>query len=111
MVCHRFLLAVGATFYSLHLGGDDRTLPRPATAPGLCVSEWSPEGLYDKCVSWIPNTDEIFKLLKKKINQLYSILSTPRPGAVEGLDTAHRTLSNKFEKLLCALFQQTVVGE
>ena len=29
---------------------------------------WSSEGLYDKSVSWIPNTDEILKLLKKKIN-------------------------------------------
>ena len=34
-------------------------LPRPSTAPGLGVCEWSPEGLYDKSVSWIPNTDEI----------------------------------------------------
>ena len=37
-------------------------------APGLGVCEWSPEGLYDKRVSWILNTDEILKLLKKKEN-------------------------------------------
>ena len=41
---------------------------RPSTAPGLVVCEWSPEGLHDKSVSWIPNTDEILKLLKKKMN-------------------------------------------
>ena len=41
---------------------------RPSTAPCLGVSEWSPEGLYDKSVSWIPNTDEILKLVKKKTN-------------------------------------------
>ena len=43
-------------------------LPRPSTAPGLGVCEWSPEGLHDKSVSLIPNTDEILKLVKKKIN-------------------------------------------
>ena len=42
--------------------------PRPSTARGLGVCEWSPEGLYDKSVSWIPNTDEILKLLNKKMN-------------------------------------------
>ena len=42
--------------------------PRPSTAPGLGVCEWSPEGLYDKSVSLILNTDEILKLVKKKIN-------------------------------------------
>ena len=31
---------------------------------GVC--KWSPEGLCDKSVSWIPNTDEFLKLLKKK---------------------------------------------
>ena len=40
--------------------------PRLSTAPGLGVCEWSPEGLHDKSVSWIPNTDEILKLLEKK---------------------------------------------
>ena len=40
--------------------------PRPSTAPGLGVCEWSPEGLYDKNVSLIPNTDEILKFMKKK---------------------------------------------
>ena len=34
--------------------------------PGLGVYKWSPEGLYDKCVCCIPNTDEILKLLEKK---------------------------------------------
>ena len=32
----------------------------------LGVYKWSPEGLYDKSASWIPNSDEILKLLKKK---------------------------------------------
>ena len=41
---------------------------RPSTAPGLGVCKWSPEGLYNKSVSLIPNTDEILKLVKKKIN-------------------------------------------
>ena len=44
--------------------GSDK--PRPSTAPGLGVCEWSPEGLNDKSVSLIPNTDEILKLVKKK---------------------------------------------
>ena len=44
----------------------DRALARPSTAPGLGVCEWSPEGLYDKSVSLIPNTDEILQLVKKK---------------------------------------------
>ena len=38
------------------------------TAPGLGVCEWSPEGLHGKSVSLIPNTDEILKLVKKKMN-------------------------------------------
>ena len=37
-----------------------------ATAPGLGVCEWSPDGLYDKSVSYIPNTGEILKLVKKE---------------------------------------------
>ena len=45
-----------------------RDIPRRSTAPGLGVCEWSPEGLYDKNVSLIPNTDEILKLVKKKMN-------------------------------------------
>ena len=36
--------------------------------PGPGVYKWNPEGLYDKSVSWIPNTDEILILLKKKMN-------------------------------------------
>ena len=39
--------------------------PKPVTAPGLGVCEWSPKGLSDKSVSLIPNTDEILKLVKK----------------------------------------------
>ena len=42
--------------------------PRACTAPGLGVCEWSPEGLYDKTVSLIPNTDEILKFVKIKMN-------------------------------------------
>ena len=41
---------------------------RLSTATGLGVCEWSPEGLYDKSVSLIQNTDEILKLVKKKMN-------------------------------------------
>ena len=41
---------------------------RPSTAPGLGVCEWSTEGLHDKSVSLIPNTDEILKSVKKKLN-------------------------------------------
>ena len=42
--------------------------PRPSTAPVLGVWEWSFEGLHDKSVSLTPNTDEILKLVKKKMN-------------------------------------------
>ena len=45
-------------------GGD----PRPSAAPGLGVCEWRLEGLHDKSVSLIPNTDEILTLVKKKMN-------------------------------------------
>ena len=45
-----------------------RVRPRPSTAPGLGVTEWSPEGLHDKSVSLILNTDEILKFVKKKMN-------------------------------------------
>ena len=38
-----------------------------SSRPG-CLREWSPEGLYDKTVSWIPNTNEILQLVKKKMN-------------------------------------------
>ena len=68
--------------------GAQGVLPRPSTAPGLDVCEWSPEGLYDKSVSLKLNTDEILKLVKKKMNLSDFTLSTPRPGAVEGLGTA-----------------------
>ena len=50
---------------ALNLSGPE---PRASTAPGLGVCEWSPEELYIKSVSLIPNTDEILKLLKKKMN-------------------------------------------
>ena len=62
-----------------------RAEPRPSTAPVLGVCEWSPEGLHDKSLSLIPNTDEILKLVKKKINESDSTLSKPRPIAVERL--------------------------
>ena len=39
---------------------------RLSTDPGLGVCEWSPEGLHDKCVSLIQNTNEILKFVKKK---------------------------------------------
>ena len=42
--------------------------PKLSTAPGLGVCEWSHERLYDKSVSLILNTDEILKLVKKKMN-------------------------------------------
>ena len=48
--------------------GAQGVLPRPSTAPGLGVCEWSLEGLYDKSVSLIPNTDKILKFVKKKKN-------------------------------------------
>ena len=38
----------------------------------LGVCEWSPEGLHDKSVPLIPNTDEILKLAKKK-NELIGL--------------------------------------
>ena len=46
----------------------NQSQPRPSTAPCLRVGEWSFEGLYDKSVSLIPNTDEKLKFVKKKIN-------------------------------------------
>ena len=45
-----------------------RAVPRRSTSPGLSVCEWSPEGLCDKSEYWIPNTDEILQLVKKKMN-------------------------------------------
>ena len=42
---------------------------RPSTAPGEGACEWSPEGLYDKSVSLIPNAVEILKLVKKINNR------------------------------------------
>ena len=46
----------------------DGVQARPSTAPGPGCCKWSSEGLYDKRVSLIPNTDEIIKLVKKKMN-------------------------------------------
>ena len=66
-------------------------MPRPSTAPDLGVCERSPEGLHDKSVSWIPNTDEILKLVMKKMNLSDSTLPTHRPGAIEGLASALQT--------------------
>ena len=48
--------------------GAQVVLPRLSTAPGLDICEWSLEGLYEKSVSLIPNTDEKLKLVKKKMN-------------------------------------------
>ena len=45
-----------------------RVIPLPSTAPGLGVSECTPEGLHDKSVFLILNIDEILKLMKKKMN-------------------------------------------
>ena len=45
-----------------------RAVPRPSTASGLGVCEWSPEGLHYKSVSLILNTDEMLKLVKKNMN-------------------------------------------
>ena len=47
----------------IRLSSVGRTCPRRSTAPGLGA-----EGLHDKSVSWIPNTDEILKFVKKKMN-------------------------------------------
>ena len=44
----------------------------PSTALGLGVCKWSPEGLLDKRVSLIQNTDEILKFVKKK-NELIGL--------------------------------------
>ena len=41
---------------------------RHSLGPGLSVCEWSPEGLLDKSVSLILNTDEMLKFVKKKMN-------------------------------------------
>ena len=44
-----------------------RGRPRPSTVPGLGVCEWCPDGLYDKSVSRIPNTDDNnIKIVNKK---------------------------------------------
>ena len=93
--------------------------PRPSTAPGPGVCEWSPEGLYDKRASWIPNTDEILKSVKKILNLSDSTLSTPRPGAVERLGlpcseqgcvyyTAGRTLCCNIELCWCYIVAVTL---
>ena len=50
------------------LGLEPRALPRSSTASGLYVCECSREELYDNSVTLILNTDEILKLVKKKMN-------------------------------------------
>ena len=47
-----------------HPHGQDQGLLQLQAGLGVC--EWSPEGLYDKSVSLIPNADKILKLVKKK---------------------------------------------
>ena len=51
---------------TLNFNGSE--VARLSTASGLGVCEWSPEGLYHKSVSLIPNTDEKLEILKKKMN-------------------------------------------
>ena len=66
---------------------------RPSTAPGV-----STNGVLNHCMIEVylgyRNINEIKKCLKKKINQSDSTLSTPRPGAVEGIGTAHEGAGN-----------------
>ena len=55
--------------------------PRPSTAPSLSVYKWSPDGLHDKRVSLITNTDKILNYWRKKwINRtpLLWLLCLPR---------------------------------
>ena len=63
-MCHNIMSLPSASNGIKYLRGG----PRPSTASDLGVCEWSPEGLYDKTVSWIPNTDEILKFVKRKMN-------------------------------------------
>ena len=56
------------TFYTVQMELGKGAVARSSTATGLGVCGWSPEGLYDKSVSSIPNTDEILKLLNKNMN-------------------------------------------
>ena len=58
-------LAISSPHHSA-IRGAHWVLPRLSTAPELGVCEWSPEGLHDKTVSWIPNADEILELANKK---------------------------------------------
>ena len=58
---HRFILCTKRS------GGTAKA----STAPGLGVYKWSPEGLHDKSVSLIPNTDEILIIEEK--NELIGV--------------------------------------
>ena len=63
--------------------------PKPSTAPCLDVCEWSPEELYDKNVSLIPNADEKLKSVKKK--ELIGLhFADTQAWSVEGLGRAPR---------------------
>ena len=64
---HTIVFTVFPFLFFLSIGWYCGAGARPSAASGLGVCEWSPQGLYDKTVSWIPNTDEILKFLNKKI--------------------------------------------
>ena len=64
----RYYFGVKFNHHELILFQLVRAWLRPPTASRLGVCEWSPEGLHDKSVSLIPNTDDILKLVKKKLN-------------------------------------------
>ena len=59
-------LFTGSMNTRCHQVGLDRIGARPSAARGLGVCGWSPEGLHDKSVSLIPNTDEILKIYEEK---------------------------------------------
>ena len=66
---YSYLLSFYTVLGSVMIGGDfPCSVKALYTVQGLGVCECSPEGLHDNSVSWIPNTDEILKLLKKKMN-------------------------------------------
>ena len=55
-----------ALIHTLHEGAQGTAKALYSSRPG-CL-EWSPEGLHDKSVSLKPITDEILKLMEKKMN-------------------------------------------
>ena len=58
-------ICVGYNLFDNYLSTASLSRAKASTAPGMDVCEWSPQGLYDRSISWIPNTDEILILLKK----------------------------------------------